>query len=244
MKFVVIFIFALFITLSILSYDSTDPFFDNPTGSAVIHNWGGLAGAHLANFLLVLSVFLFGDPRTFVIGCSTTTLGLVLGGILVYRKANPPGTGYIDRNLMPGEEVIYRTKLHWIVFLWPMFFLILAVAGFVGISAKVGLLFSMLAAGVWLVLCVTYATTEFGVTNKRVVVKVGFVRRDTVETLLAKVEGIGVHQDILGRILGYGTVFVTGTGGSKEPFRYIEAPLEFRRQVHEQIAAEKENKSH
>ncbi len=77
----------------------------------------------------------------------------------------------------------------------------------------------------------TYMSDEFAITNKRVVIKVGFLRRRTVEMLLMKVEAIEVDQSILGRILNFGTIIVTGTGGTRELFRGISAPLEFRRQV-------------
>ncbi len=78
---------------------------------------------------------------------------------------------------------------------------------------------------------VQYLTSEFAVTNKRVLVKVGFISRHTLELLLSKVETVGVDQSILGRILGYGTIVVIGTGGTREPFRAITDPLEFRHQV-------------
>jgi uncharacterized membrane protein YdbT with pleckstrin-like domain len=55
--------------------------------------------------------------------------------------------------------------------------------------------------------------------------------------LLSKIETIRVEQGILGRALDYGTIVVSGTGGSKEPFRTIASPMEFRRKVQEQIAA-------
>ena len=89
---------------------------------------------------------------------------------------------------------------------------------------------------------ITYSTSEFGVTNKRVLVKVGFIKRHSLETLLTKVEGISVDQGILGRILGYGSIVITGTGGTKEPFHKINAPFEFRKQVQEQIATVQEAK--
>lgn len=81
------------------------------------------------------------------------------------------------------------------------------------------------------------STSEFAVTNRRVIVKVGWIRRRSLETLLMKVEGIQVEQSILGRILNYGTITITGTGGSREVFDRIAAPLEFRRKVQEQTVA-------
>jgi uncharacterized membrane protein YdbT with pleckstrin-like domain len=150
--------------------------------------------------------------------------------------------GYIEKNLMAGEKVIYRTKLHWVIFLWSAIFLIIAIVGFAGGSGAVGGLFILLTVLAGISSFLNYSTSEFGVTNKRVLVKVGWIRRHSLETLLTKVEGIGVDQGILGRIVGYGTIVVTGTGGTKEPFHKIDTPLEFRKRVQEQIAAVQESK--
>ena len=65
--------------------------------------------------------------------------------------------------------------------------------------------------------------------------KLGTIRRRAIEMLLSKVEEIGVDQGVIGRVLGYGTVVIVGTGGSKEGFMLIADPLGFRRQVQEQI---------
>src|SRR6185369_4260690 len=81
------------------------------------------------------------------------------------------------------------------------------------------------------------ASSEFAVTDKRVIIKVGWIRRRTLETMLAKVEGVGVDQTLTGRMLGFGTITVTGTGGTKEEFDRIADPLEFRRQVQSAISA-------
>jgi len=86
---------------------------------------------------------------------------------------------------------------------------------------------------------ISYKTSEFGITNRRVLIKVGFIRRKSLEIFLTHVEGIFVKQGILGRILNYGTIIVNGTGGTKTPFHNIRAPLEFRKKVQEQIEAMK-----
>jgi uncharacterized membrane protein YdbT with pleckstrin-like domain len=82
---------------------------------------------------------------------------------------------------------------------------------------------------------ITYTSSEFAVTNKRVIVKAGFIRRVSLELLLTKVESISVNQGILGRIMGYGTIEVRGTGNTKERIPNIADPLGFRRKVQEQI---------
>src|SRR5205085_1676191 len=87
----------------------------------------------------------------------------------------------------------------------------------------------------FLVSFIRYKTSDFVLTNKRVLVKVGFIRRTSVETFLQKVEGIQVDQSIAGRILNFGTIVICGTGGSRDYFARIANPLEFRKRVQQQI---------
>jgi len=77
--------------------------------------------------------------------------------------------------------------------------------------------------------------TEMAVTNRRVVIKTGLASRKTIEMLLNKVESIEVSETAFGRMLGYGTIVVIGTGGTPEPFHKVANPLEFRSQVQQQI---------
>jgi uncharacterized membrane protein YdbT with pleckstrin-like domain len=152
--------------------------------------------------------------------------------------------GYVDQNLLPGETITYRTTLHPIIFVAPVFFALVGILFVViGSSDKalvgftvLGVLFVVVAALLGLARFIRLKTSEFAITDKRVLVKVGFIRRHTLELLLAKVETIGVDQGVCGRLLNYGTIIVTGTGGTKEPFRSITKPLEFRRQVQARIA--------
>jgi len=151
---------------------------------------------------------------------------------------------YIEENLMNGEKVLYSSKLHWVVFLWPIVWFIVAIIFFSGggDAAAAGGLFVLIAIVTGIASFINYKTSEFGITNKRVIVKVGFIRRNSIEVLLNKVEGIQVNQGILGRILGFGSITVSGTGGTKDPFHKIDAPLEFRKRAQEQIAAVQDSK--
>jgi uncharacterized membrane protein YdbT with pleckstrin-like domain len=77
----------------------------------------------------------------------------------------------------------------------------------------------------------TWWTTEIAVTNHRIIYKAGLIRRDTVEILMDKVESVDVDQSILGRLLGYGTVTVRGTGAGFEPLKRIAQPIELRNHI-------------
>lgn len=148
---------------------------------------------------------------------------------------------YIKSQLLPGEQIRYRGHLHRSIFVPAAVFAILAVLAMV-IAMQSGdwpLFYGLAVPGfvayVWAQ--ILYTTSEFAITNKRVVIKVGWLRRRTVETMLSKVEGINVDQSLLGRLLGYGSIVITGTGGTAEPFRNIGNPFEFRRQVQAQVSA-------
>lgn len=144
--------------------------------------------------------------------------------------------GYVDKNLLPGEAVTYRANLHPMIFAAPTFFLALGVVSCVLGVAPLGVLLMLVAAIVVVLRYLKYTSSEFAITDKRVVIKVGLLRRRTVELLLSKVETIAVDQGILGRIFNYGTIVVTGTGGTKEPFKGIASPLEFRKHVQARLA--------
>jgi uncharacterized membrane protein YdbT with pleckstrin-like domain len=149
---------------------------------------------------------------------------------------------YIEENLIPGENVLYKCRLHWVVvFVWPIIWFIAATAMFLGggeWSLVGGYMFISIALCKAVGSFVMYSTSEFGVTNHRVIAKVGFIRRRSLEVLLNKIEGIRVSQTVLGRILGYGSITISGTGGTHDLFPYISNPLKLRQKVQEQIIRE------
>jgi uncharacterized membrane protein YdbT with pleckstrin-like domain len=140
---------------------------------------------------------------------------------------------YVDQSLMPNERVAFRTRLSPILFAAPVAVALLGVLLLaLGTYGHVpGLLVLLVAALYGLVRYVSFATSEFAVTDKRVIMKVGVLKRRTLEMQLSKVEAVAIDQGIGGRIFGYGDILVSGTGGTKEQFRQIGRPLEFRRAV-------------
>jgi len=117
---------------------------------------------------------------------------------------------YVQSNLTSGEQVVFETKYHWMIF--------------VSIKAVLTLFIAPL---------ISMATGKFAITNKRVILKYGLIKRRTLEMNIAKIESVIVNQSILGRLLNYGTIVVIGTGGTKEPFACITDPLSFRKKFQE-----------
>jgi membrane protein YdbS with pleckstrin-like domain len=167
---------------------------------------------------------------------------MIMGAIRgVNSRSQPRRLGYVEDHLLPGERVKYRAHLHKLIYAWPALFAAgmtaLGVWPFTSNVMWAGLLSIAVGFVPLLITHVKYTSSEFAVTDKRVIIKVGFIKRRTLETMLAKVEAIGVDQGLIGRILGFGTMTVTGTGGTKEAFTNIARPLEFRRQVQAQVSA-------
>ena len=150
--------------------------------------------------------------------------------------------GYAEKVLQPGETIVYRARLHWIVYLGGIVLVILAVAlalaavALPGDAFRLGLivaalialllgLFQMLRA--WFVV----ANTEIIVTSRRLIYKTGFIARDTVEMNLDKVESVLVEQNLMGRFLDFGRVIVRGVGSGLEPIDRVANPLELHRTI-------------
>ena len=143
---------------------------------------------------------------------------------------------FVDKHLLPGETVTYRTRLHWKSYVAPIlialfFFLPLTVIALRSEMRILAVLPLALAIVMLVVARVRRLSSEFAVTDRRIIIKVGVLTTRSIELLLPKVEAITVNQSLGGRIFGYGDIVVTGSGGTKEPFTGIQAPLDFRQAV-------------
>ena len=127
---------------------------------------------------------------------------------------------YIEESLIEGERVVHTARVSW----WSQFWLVLL--GILLLVVVVGVFF---LAAAW----IKVRSTEIAITNRRVIAKFGFIKRDTVEINLDKVEALRVEQGFLGRMLNYGTVLISGAGTSVAPIRDIADPLVFRRKFME-----------
>ena len=127
---------------------------------------------------------------------------------------------YIDRSLIEGETIRHRARVSW----WSQFPLVLL--GILTLVVGIGLILLIVA---W----VRVRSTEFAITDKRVIAKFGFIRRNTVEINLDKVEALKVEQGLWGRFLNFGTLLISGAGTSVAPIPNIADPLVFRRKFME-----------
>ena len=117
---------------------------------------------------------------------------------------------YVNNHLIRNESVVFETKYHWVIFITLKSLFTLTIAPLI-----------------------QRAVSEFVITNRRIIIKTGFIARSTFEMNLSKIETVNVDQSVMGRILNYGIITIIGTGGTKEVFHNIAKPLEFRKAFQE-----------
>jgi uncharacterized membrane protein YdbT with pleckstrin-like domain len=126
---------------------------------------------------------------------------------------------YIDESLSTGEEVSARFRLHWVTRIPLAIWLLLGIPTF-GVTLVIALYEYLRIRNI-----------EQGVTNKRVIFKTGIISRKSEEMKLASIETVEIDQGIFGRILGYGSVKVTGRGTSDVLFRLVDDPMAVKRAI-------------
>ena len=160
------------------------------------------------------------------------------------------------RNLQENEEILYVPGLHWfytvkyMILSLPLFVILLilwnyaedyAASGwFPGIDTAENfqdvlkyafLAVVLLVLAVFICRIIMFICVEYGVTNKRLMIKRGVLRRVTTEIPIEKIESISCIQGLLGMIFNYGTIRVSGIGGSMPAFRMVGRPYALRRKI-------------
>ncbi len=142
---------------------------------------------------------------------------------------------YLRKHLMANEQLIAESQLHWIVFFKPAFYSILLMVytyyrplQFPAIIDQVGMAFVGIT---WLLAIVNYLTTEFAISKARILMKYGFIQIRASDMLTSRIESVQLQQSMLGSLLGYGAVIVSGTGGDKMVFVQMNDPNNFRQAI-------------
>ena len=161
---------------------------------------------------------------------------------------------YYQKVAQPGENLVFRTTIHWVVYLRPFLFLVLALAAFgvalwlgknsrpltpsPGQHSTIDVACYAVAVVLGLVALIDFfgaflrrITTEIAVTDRRVLFKRGLLSRHTVEMNVSKIETVDVEQTLWGRLFNYGNVVIRGTGGTFEPLVGIEHPMQLRNAI-------------
>jgi membrane protein YdbS with pleckstrin-like domain len=149
---------------------------------------------------------------------------------------------FIEESLSKDEEIQSLFEFNWVVKI-PMY--ILASLSFIFLfliilsvifSAKpqgigTGLLLSAFFLGVAIYEYFRLTSLEMGATNKRLIIKTGIISRKTEEMRLAAIETVELNQSVTERLLGMGTVKITGVGVSILKFHNIDEPMEVKKKI-------------
>jgi uncharacterized membrane protein YdbT with pleckstrin-like domain len=147
---------------------------------------------------------------------------------------------YVTSVLQPGEKIRHVTKIHWIMYVPGLVFIVLGGAAYWMGVQPVSAYWLWVAVSLFLFACAAVLlfrawfqrwTTEIAVTDRRIIYKKGFIRRQTTEMQLDKVESVDVNQSIMGRILDYGEIVIRGFGVGLVMLPNIDGPIEFRNHV-------------
>ena len=154
----------------------------------------------------------------------------------------------IKNNLLANEKVIFRTHLHWLYFISPSLVIIFG-SGLIIVSLQkklnlgdfssyifyLGLITACIGALSFLKEYIHHNTSEFVVTNQRVFVQEGVFRRKTTSMMLTQIEAVEVDQTLSARLLNFGHIEITGSGGAASKFTFIHKPEKFRRAIQKNI---------
>lgn len=155
---------------------------------------------------------------------------------------------YVKSVLLPNERVIATAKLHWVIFVVPTIFsacatcfTLMASVGLVSVTdsardlAAIATVYFMICGlPLWVIAglgFLKYKSTEFALTDKRIIGKTGIIRRRSLELVLEKVESISVNQSMIGRLLDFGTLVISGTGGTHQAFPTIAEPMKIKQKL-------------
>lgn len=134
---------------------------------------------------------------------------------------------------MTESNVVYLARLHWVLFFWPV--VLACVAMLIGIEIhqlKEVALFFLLFALVWGIMnWVNYHFSSLTIKKKQVILRTGILVRQTIDIPLAKIETIDIRQSVIGSLFRYGTLIITGTGGTRQMINFLDKPLTCRRYI-------------
>jgi len=140
---------------------------------------------------------------------------------------------YLETTLSNGESILLETKISLFPYLIRFIFgglMLVAALAALGLpnSGPAFVVLAVLAVALIGTPLLRYLTNELALTNKRVVARFGIISLSTLEIRLDKIESVSVQQTLFGRLFGYGSVIVRGTGGSQDPMPNIPDPVQFR----------------
>lgn len=168
-------------------------------------------------------------------------------------------SAYVKRSMQDDEVVRYTAQLHWIVYHFGIIITVVGaaighflpgiiesyisedIAAFLADPIKYASIFMVCLGGFQLIgSFIRQISTELVITDQRVIAKHGFISTTSYELMMTKVEGATIDQTVLGRVLGYGTLMIKGTGGGISPIDHVAKPFFFHAALMDSLQASNE----
>ena len=149
-----------------------------------------------------------------------------------------------DLALTVGESVILQKRQHGVIIVLPLIMSLVLGVGIVLLDIFVALAFHMvfgvkvhsanslilllpflfLGGVVSLLAWLSRKNSLVTLTSRRLIINQGLLSKTTADVLLKQIETVAIRRPLLGRMFGYGTVLVRGTGGGRFCLSFIERP--------------------
>lgn len=136
-------------------------------------------------------------------------------------------------------DVLYKARLHWVLFLGPLVLLVVALS--VGLTVdqkplRLVALFFVVFSWLWFgMVWVTYRFSSLTIKKKQLILRTGLLVRQTVDISVDRIESIDIRQTVFGSVLHYGSLVITGTGGTRQLINYLSKPLTCRRYIEQSM---------
>ena len=134
----------------------------------------------------------------------------------------------------PEERILYRTTLHWAVLLGPAMLFI--VGGFLVRTRMVPALVMISLAVIWGLICIrNLRTSEFVLTESKLVIRIGFLLKRFYEIPYTKLANADFVKPALGVMMGFGKIMILRKDNKTMVFRLVAKPDELAEKLKTEI---------
>jgi uncharacterized membrane protein YdbT with pleckstrin-like domain len=153
---------------------------------------------------------------------------------------------YPPENLNEGEEIALDLKPHWWAFAVPaavetglLVLLIVVLAGTDASWLQVPVALAVVGVLGWLaVVYAKWATTQFVITNRRLIYRSGVVSKSGIEIPLDRVNNVIFNQTLFERAIGAGDLTIESAGESgQQYFSNVRKPHAVQNEIYRQMEA-------
>lgn len=145
-------------------------------------------------------------------------------------RPSAPAHNILASMLMPDEKIVHQVEISSGIYWKGLTMLVVAIL--VMLKAFVLGCFLLFVAGI--ILLVAHMTKYFlllAATDKRILVRSGIINLDVIQMRYSKIESVELAWTIMGQLLGYASVVISGTGQRVTIIPYVADAIKFREKM-------------